>query len=144
MKTIFKQRRVNARFVGVGLALSAATPLCAAAHASETWRCRNADLEISCDADGCAAAPQGGFTPMDIALTAESLTVCAYSGCWGGAAVVREDGELRYAAAPDLTWSAAPDGPATAFQLAFDAATGVGALIGAGYAHPVACDRAAP
>ena len=47
------------------------------------WNCSNLDFEISCDSKGCTqTAPH---TPMDIQVSADMLTVCAYTGCWSGA-----------------------------------------------------------
>jgi len=58
-------------------------PLAALAGEQPSWNCRNMDFEISCSAKGCEAAE--AFTPMDIHLSGDEISLCAYTTCWSGA-----------------------------------------------------------
>lgn len=115
----------------------------AAAEVPRAWHCRN-ELEVWCTADGCAAA--GEFTPMDIwADPKGGVSVCAYSGCWEGAARPRRvSGRLLWTA-EDAPFSTARDGEMSAdITLLVFETDGVGFVRAGGLATPLLCERASP
>ncbi|HKY95054.1 MAG TPA: hypothetical protein VJL84_07085, partial [Kiloniellales bacterium] len=57
----------------------------ASAAEAAGWSCRNEDLEIRCDWDGCQSVED--FTPMEVHVAGDgTMEICAYSGCWRGQA----------------------------------------------------------
>ncbi len=126
-----------------GLTLTA-MPLAVAVAAEESapsgWSCRNTDAEITCDDGACTVKEEAdGFTPMSVSVTRTALSVCAYTGCWEGPAMVLEDDTLLYGQSHALRWSHSEDGEPVTFQLALTKTTGVAVLNGQGYAHPMHC-----
>jgi hypothetical protein len=73
-----------------------ANPIMALAEPVPSYNCRNMDFEISCSSEGCVAAE--AFTPMDIHLSGEEISLCAYTMCWRGApdVVQRAGGFVSY------------------------------------------------
>lgn len=109
------------------------------------WTCRN-QLEVWCAADGCAAAREGEFTPMDIhARAGGALSVCAYSGCWETtSAPVRKGGRILWAV-DDVAFSSSADGAMTAdVTLLIVEKDGVGFVRVGGLATPLLCARTEP
>ncbi len=138
-RTSRRQSRAEARGFLRRVALAAAVLLAAAAPAA-AWDCRNGDLEIACDAQGCNASES--FTPMSISLGEKGeMTVCAYSGCWQGRAnqIVQSDDYLILAASA-LRWNG-QSGNDAAIAVLLDKHTGIAILNGAGFAHPLTCSR---
>ena len=116
--------------------LSAALLLPATGLAAD-WHCRNPDLEILCDRGKCSASET--FTPLDIRLDAHgTLSVCAYSGCWDGAAQIFRAGDHLFASGRGLTRSSAPEDRKD-FMLGIDTEDALGHLQGAGFSLPVTC-----
>lgn len=119
-------------------ALLACLFLAAGTGPAAAWLCRNADLEVTCNDQGCQAAE--AFTPMDVFLSEEGrMAVCAYSGCWEGRAnqIVRTDDYLILAASA-LPWSGS-GGSAAAIGVLLDKESGIAVINGAGFAHPLQC-----
>jgi hypothetical protein len=112
---------------------------------ADGWTCRN-QLEVWCAADGCAAAREGEFTPLDIHASVKGeLSVCAYSGCWETAsAPVRKGGRILWAA-DDVAFSSGADGAMTAdVTLLIVEKDGVGFVRVGGLATPLLCVRTKP
>ncbi len=127
------------------LALAALLRASTAELPHETWNCRN-QIEVWCAADGCAAAPPGEFTPMDINAGADGgFSVCAYTGCWeSDARPRRADGRVLWAA-DDLAFSTMPDGGMEAdVTLLIIEKDGVGFVRVGGLATPLLCARTGP
>lgn len=111
----------------------------------DAWRCRN-PIEVWCAADGCAAAREGEFTPLDIHASVKGeLSVCAYTGCWETAsAPVRKDGRILWAV-DDVAFSSSPDGAMTAdITLLIVEKDSVGFIRAGGLASPLLCVRTGP
>lgn len=111
----------------------------------DAWTCRN-QIEVWCAADGCAAAREGEFTPMDIhAEAGGELSVCAYTGCWETtSAPVRTGGRILWAA-NDVAFSSSSDGAMTAnLTLLIVEKDGVGFVRVGGLATPLLCVRTRP
>lgn len=110
--------------------------------ADVVWACRNADIEISCSAEGCAASD--AFTPMDARFgPGPRISVCAYTGCWEGEAALMQVGETTAYLAADLPFSTSPDFTAAVSALV-DASDAIAMVKVAGFAHPMSCARATP
>lgn len=107
----------------------------------DAWRCRN-QVEVWCTADGCAATNPEEFTPMDISANANgAVSVCAYSGCWSGKAmIVRAKGRWLWAG-DGFAFSTSQDGEKTDVTLVIHARDGVGFVRAGGLATPVLCTR---
>lgn len=62
----------------------------ASANAADvlSWNCKNSDFEISCSDGKCDSSD--AHTPMDIHVTPDEISVCAYSACWIGAPSVTQ------------------------------------------------------
>jgi hypothetical protein len=103
------------------------------AQGPEAWRCTNAGLaEVLCDSDGCVAATADSYTPMQVSIVGGRLEVCAYSGCFAGAAAMA--GRLE----GHVVWTAriVDEAPAT---LMIEESSGVGLLRWGAFANPVLC-----
>ena len=131
--------RKAARRLGVagvlGLALA-----CGAVQA-QAWHCRN-EVEVQCGVDGCSAADEGAFTPMDLAFSADGgLSLCAYSGCWEGNGRVLARAPFLVISATQLPWSDPHGGPDRARDVlvAFDPADRVALVKAGGWALPLQC-----
>lgn len=108
----------------------------------EAWSCRN-QIEVWCAADGCAATPPGEFTPIDVFATAAGeLSVCAYSGCWQGAATLGGAAGRLLWIGENLPFVSAIEGAAGDVTLLILAEDGVGFVRAGGLATPVLCARA--
>ena len=107
----------------------------------EAWNCRN-QVEVWCAADGCAARPPDEFTPMDVSVASSgAVSICAYTGCWEGAAnVTRANGRMLWTA-DDLKFSTQPDAEATAATVLIIEKDGVGFVRAGGLATPVLCEH---
>lgn len=119
---------------GLVLCLSGTTVM------AEKWSCKN-DMEIQCDSTACEVSDS--FTPMDVALnTRGTISVCAYSGCLEGNAVVTTNDRNLVFTARDLPFSSSvkQDGSESAFVLV-DRTDGVGFLKMASFAHPLICSK---
>lgn len=110
------------------------------AVAQPDWQCRNLDAEISCTAGECVTA--GDHTPMDVHLSDDEISVCAYTGCWEGQlSGVLHSGQFKTYTGLDLPFSTQPDGEAD-ISVTIDVENSVGTLIVPGlFAHPVTCER---
>jgi len=75
--------RLSNQLMRVILPLAVTAPLAAFAADDTIWNCQNLDFEISCTDGACAAAD--AHTPMDIQVSHDEISWCAYSGCWAGA-----------------------------------------------------------
>lgn len=64
------------------LPLAALVPLAASGADDSGWNCTNADFEISCGDGKCTLAE--AHTPMNIDVSSDEISWCAYSGCWTG------------------------------------------------------------
>ncbi len=64
------------------LTLPAVIPVSALGAGEKSWHCRNTNFEISCDDGKCENS--GTHTPMDIHVSTQDISWCAYSGCWTG------------------------------------------------------------
>ncbi len=123
------------------LACSAALPALADGHnrgANEGWNCRNYEMEISCNGGICEAAE--AHTPMDIHLTDEEISLCAYTGCWVGEtdAVIRS-GRFETYVGDALPFTTSP-GSKTDGSITVDVETGIATVIIADvYAQPLTC-----
>lgn len=109
------------------------------AHAADGWRCRNEQVEVSCDAGACAVSE--AHTPMDVSVDPSRISVCAYTGCWEGpvALHVLKDGRAAFIGT-DLAFSTVPDLRSDA-TVVIDIRSGVGAVLAAGFVNPVTCAR---
>ncbi len=105
---------------------------------ANNWTCRNVDVEIACDADGCEAA--SAHTPMAVSVSPSTLSVCAYSGCWEGrTSGWLKSGRFQTFSASDLPFSTDHGDPADV-SVTVDTATGIGTILVSGrYAHPARC-----
>jgi len=112
---------------------------------AETWHCRN-DVEVQCGVDGCSAAAEGGFTPMDLAFGDDGgLSLCAYSGCWEGNGEVLARAPWLVVGARGLPWSdphGAPDRTSDVL-VAFDPNDRVALVKAGAWALPMRCAPAA-
>lgn len=115
------------------------------AGAGDVWRCRN-QVEVWCTADGCAAAPPGEFTPLDIRVaTPRGLSVCAYTGCWEGRVRARKIAGRYLWAGDGLPFSTASDGAMTAdVTVLLFVGEGVGFVRAGGLSTPLLCEKTGP
>jgi len=116
-------------------------PLAGGAVQAETWHCRN-DVEVHCGVDGCSAAAEGGFTPMDLAFADDGgLSLCAYSGCWTGNGQVLARAPLLVISAAGLPWSDPHGGAdrASDVLVAFDPRDRVAMVKAGGWTLPLLC-----
>lgn len=105
------------------------------------WSCRNIDVEISCDGEGCDVATGDDFTPMDLTLDADGgMSLCAYSGCWSGKAIKTSTaGNYFTFIGVDLPWSGTnPDSADISATL--NMKTMVATVLASDYAHPMTCN----
>ena len=120
------------------LAALCAAPVAAFAETLPSWNCRNMDFEISCSAEGCKAAE--AFTPMDIHLSGDEISLCAYTTCWTGAptAVQSAGGFVSYVGAGLVGAVDASDlmDAAVTIEIASGAAS---VLVAGRYATPAHC-----
>lgn len=109
---------------------------------AEEWHCKN-DIEVSCLDGSCKVIDDDGFTPMSINVTGTgAVSVCAYSGCWEGAAErVPTDGYF-IVVGHRLPFSTNPD-PRMAQDiiLAIDKTDNVGLLKVDTFAQPLICEK---
>ncbi len=108
------------------------------------WSCTN-DLEVSCNDGACEAEAGDGFTPMSVDLDGSgALSVCAYSGCWEGAAEVLETAEFLVLVGHALEFSTArgSDSARADIVVAIDRTDGVGTLKAGEFAQPLLCEPA--
>lgn len=116
--------------------------LLAGPAAAEGWHCRNPDLEVSCGQGRCLAAPEGTFTPMDIAFDdAGNVSACVYSGCWDGQGQVSGDGRYLVVVLRGAQFSPALEDPPRQGDLAllFDRELELASFQFGGYVQPLAC-----
>lgn len=112
-----------------------------AAQQAIEWTCSNQDLEIYCDDAGCAVSDV--HTPMSVSLSESYMSVCAYTGCWQGAANLNQRPNNRFEtySGSGLVFSTAPDAEAD-ISITVDAKTGIATLLIPGsFAHPMLCHR---
>jgi len=105
------------------------------------WTCSNLDLEITCDGMGCQASET--FTPMSVSLSAEDISVCAYSGCWQGAPSSVQWASKRFQTftAESVPFSTAPNSMAD-IAITIDRQSGVATLlVSDAFAHPMRCQK---
>lgn len=109
------------------------------------WDCTNKDIaEIQCGGQGCAVETAAeGFTPIEVRISGNRISICAYSGCFGGA-VQMAGGE-----GPHSFWSGAvsPDSAtqgSDVLSLVIDRPSGTGILLWRGFANPLQCASVAP
>ncbi len=115
------------------------TPMSALADdPDQGWNCRNTDVEITCGDGSCKVSD--AFTPMDVHLSGNRLTVAAYSGVWEGDATVSRNGALIYAFSKSLKWSGGETGSGAVFQLAINGASRLAVILGGRFAHPMHCE----
>ncbi len=93
---------------------------------AEQWNCRNTDFEIGCSDGKCEISDS--FTPMDIQVSTEEVSVCAYTGCWKGKPVFVQDGPLLYASSRSLKWS--QNDSVAGFQVVINRHTKLGSVLG--------------
>lgn len=106
---------------------------------AQSWQCRNASAEISCDQKTCDIN-QDGFTPFDISTNGKNeLSVCAYTGCWDGKAKVFQSKNYLIVVSHYLQWSHNAKPSPTAFILNIDTKSKLGFIQGEGFAMPVHC-----
>ncbi len=131
--------RIATQSALLSLSLAATVPAAAFGEEGETWNCRNVDFEISC-ADGTCASAES-HTPMDIHLSQDEVSWCAYSGCWTGApSAVVSSGPFETYFGLALTNSAAPDDVANV-TVVIDKSTNAATVAAAGqYATPATCE----
>ncbi len=122
----------------IALAVSGLLALPALA-AAETWTCRNMELEISC-AEGCTVSEE--HTPVDIFVSAEEMSICAYSGCWEGAPrLVERVGAIETYVGEDLIWSGVTEDRAT-IAVSVDTENSVATVLIPGlFAMPATCRK---
>ena len=116
-------------------------PACKLGAAAYNWGCSNEDLQVSCDGKGCQVDEH--FTPLSVGGTIDGeVSLCAYTGCWVGQAKYWQAHAHHVWSAKDVPWSweSGQDGN---FLLAINAATGVGMLVGEGFATPMLCEASA-
>ena len=105
------------------------------------WRCRN-QVEVWCSADGCAASEPENFTPMEVSAGRDgALSVCAYTGCWGGAATVTAVQGRALWTADSVRFSTNPDMVQAAVTLLINEKDGVGFVKVGGLATPLLCEH---
>lgn len=119
-------------------AVLVAAPIAALAGPDMSWNCRNIDFEISCSSEKCEAAE--AFTPMDIHLNEEEISLCAYTTCWRGApaAVQMAGGFVSYVG----TGLAGAMGASDQIEavITIETASGAASVLVAGrYATPALC-----
>ena len=110
-----------------------------AGEGNEAWHCENA-LEVHCDEQECSVSDD--FTPTRVTLTDRGeLTLCAYSGCWSGAATRAIDDRYVVALAGGLMRSSPAEDATdrTPASLTIDRESGMGTMLGMGFAQPVNC-----
>ena len=101
------------------------------------YRCSNAGIEVQCDAAGCAASER--FTPISVTVDAEGLSICAYSGCWSGSAVMQHDATGLMVVGHDLRWSESGETATFRFMLRLEDMRAV--VLGSSFAQPLTCDQ---
>ena len=118
---------------------SATTPI---PSSKETWSCRNLDVEITCKAENCDVVSAGNFTPMELTLDRSGeLSLCAYSGCWSGAAETYITvGDYVSAIGLNLPWSGI-EGKSINFSASINQKTKTAVILTDDYAHPMSCSR---
>lgn len=99
--------------------------------------CSEMSLQIQCSDGTCTA--EKDFTPMAINLHGKDLSICAYSGCWEGEAVIHQD-EIGFAVlGKNLAWNGDAANKAN-FQLAISLPSLEGMVLGEGFASPLQCE----
>ena len=125
--------RIHILAVLSALAVASALP----AAAATSWSCRN-PIEVGCSAKTCEVAAD--FTAMDISLAENGrVSVCAYSGCWEGKAVVTHRAGFVQFVASRLVFSSG--GSASAMTASIDTRDRIGVIKIGGYAQPIICKQ---
>lgn len=109
-----------------------------AAPEPSNWTCRNADIEVVCADDSCRVTD--AHTPMEVTVSGSEVSVCAYSGCWEGAAATTvRSGSFLTVTGTGLPFSSDPDDRAD-ISVTIETASRVGTILVAGrYATPATC-----
>ena len=109
-----------------------------------TWSCQS-QVEVWCTVDSCAAKAEDETTPLDVwAREDGEISVCAYTGCWEGAAQFSNtDGRLVWAAR-NLDFTSGRGGFGADVSLMIITGEGVGFVRAGGLATPLLCARAEP
>lgn len=110
----------------------------ASATAQPDWQCRNHEFEISCNSSQCERAES--HTPMDIYLSDQEISVCAYTGCWEGRADTASNmGRFLTYTGLDLPFSTQADAKVD-LSVTIDTENGVGTVLVAGlFVTPLTC-----
>ena len=74
--------RIANHLMFLTLPLMISAPAQAIAGEDGSWSCRNTAFEITCAEGACKAAEE--HTPMDVHVSKDEISWCAYSGCWTG------------------------------------------------------------
>lgn len=110
---------------------------------SADWHCRNNALEIACHDGRCAST--SSFTPMDVSLADNGrLSVCAYSGCFVGPAILNRRGDFLLATGLGLIFETPAGAGRGDFNLTINIDDNYATLNGMGYANPMICEAGTP
>jgi len=102
------------------------------AQAGFTASCRNTAAEIRCGSGACEVETQS-FTPMQLSLSRQSITLCAYSGCWSGPVDLhRTRGDL-------VLLHANLEKGEGGIAVVYDRQAKVATMMWGGFAHPMGC-----
>ncbi len=114
-------------------------PALSASGEELSWSCRNNDLEISCNHGKCEVAE--AHTAMDVHLSRDEISVCAYSGCWAGkpSAIVQTGAFLTFAGT-SLPFSTNPEDLADVSVTIATKSHVATILVAGGYATPAVCE----
>ncbi|MCM2679869.1 hypothetical protein [Echinimonas agarilytica] len=102
--------------------------------------CRNPDLEIRCFEGSCDSSDD--FTPMHVVInTDNSMSICAYSGCWEGPSEYFSSGTFEAFFAHQLSFLPMKSASMNAdFAVVFDYADEMAIVKGFGFAMPMQCE----
>ncbi|RYY29038.1 MAG: hypothetical protein EOP62_01610 [Sphingomonadales bacterium] len=107
--------------------------------AAQDFNCRNLEAEIRCDKGACEIAKDQGFTPMGLTRRGNTLSICAYSGCSEGRALVsRTRGGITMFYA-DVRRTTKPGGEAEPLAILYDRASKTAQMRWAGFSNAMTC-----
>lgn len=121
------------------LHLIAIACLLASGEEHRVWKCTNKDtLEVICTSSRCESQPS--FTPIQLEIASDRISICAYSACFDGAAdlYAHKGNHLLFSGTPNQD-SNPTISPPERLSLTLDQESGAAVLIWRGFAHAVRC-----
>ncbi len=118
--------------------ITAAAMLAGNGGEAQVWQCSNAGLaEVNCTDKGCEAAAE--FTPMEIDVGTERMSMCAYSACFEGGAEPLAKGGSHVVIRSTLRQTTVDAEAPSVMTVAIHVSSRAGTALWNGFAIPLRC-----